>query len=104
MTRPAILTQRARADLRDAIRHIGAGNLTAAQGLNDAVLRATSQIGARPSIGARRLALVSDRYRFWSIRRYGHILVYTDQTVPPRIVRIVHMARDLPPLLADLRH
>jgi toxin ParE1/3/4 len=54
-------------------------------------------------IGMRRQALAADRFRFWSIRRYGYILIYTDKTEPPRIVRIIHMARDLPALLADLR-
>jgi toxin ParE1/3/4 len=104
VTRPAILTLRARAELREAIRHIGMDDLAAARGLNDAVETAAARIGARPSIGVRRPALAGERYRFWSLRRYGYILVYTDQTNPPRIVRIVHMARDLPPLLADLRH
>jgi toxin ParE1/3/4 len=101
--RPAVLTLRARAELRDAIRRIGADNPAAARGLNDAVGIAAVRIGANPSIGVRRQALAADRFRFWSIRRYGYILVYTDQTDPPRIVRIVHMARDLPVLLADLR-
>jgi toxin ParE1/3/4 len=102
VTRPAILTLRARAELREAIGWIGAENPAAARGLNDAVKIAAVRIGANPAIGVRRQALAADRFRFWSIRRYGYILIYTDQTEPPRIVRIVHMARDLPALLADL--
>ena len=102
MTPPAVLTRRARADLLAALRRIGADNLAAAAGLNDAVAAAARHIGANPAIGARRPALASDRYRFWPMRRYGYLLVYTDQTQPPRIVRVVHMARDLPRLLADL--
>jgi len=102
VTRPAVLTLQARAELREAIGWIGADNLAAARGLNDAVKIAATRIGANPSIGVRRPALAPERFRFWSIRRYGYILVYTDQTEPPRIVRIVHMARDLPVLLADL--
>ena len=84
------------------MQRIATENLTAARGLNEAVLGAARRIGAHPAIGVHRAALAADRYRFWSLRRYGYILVYTDQTDPPRIVRIVHMARDLPPLLADL--
>jgi toxin ParE1/3/4 len=104
VTRSAVLTLRARAELREAIRWIGTDNLIAARGLNDAVEIAAACIGANPAIGVRRPALAPDRFRFWSLRRYGYILVYTDQTEPPRIVRIVHMARDLPLLLADLQH
>jgi toxin ParE1/3/4 len=104
VTRPAVLTLRARAELRDAIRWIGADNPAAARGLNDAVQLAAARIGANPAIGVRRPTLAGDRFRFWSISRYGYILVYTDQTEPPRIIRIIHMARDLPRLLADLQH
>lgn len=102
MTPLAILTRRARSDLREAVRRIGSENLLAARGLNDAVRDAAARIGANPSLGARRPALAGRRYRFWPIRRYGYLLVYTDATDPPRILRIVHMARDLPRVLSDL--
>ena len=39
---------------------------------------------------------------FWSIPNYRYLLVYTDSTHPPRILRLVHRARDLSPLLSDL--
>jgi toxin ParE1/3/4 len=104
VTRPAVLTQRARAELREAIRWIGANNPAAARDLNDAVQIAAVRIGAHPAIGVRRPALAADRFRFWSIRRYGYILVYTDETEPCRIIRIIHMARDLPVLLVDLQY
>jgi len=42
------------------------------------------------------------RYRFWSIPRYRYLLVYTDATDPPRIVRVVHTSRDLPSVLSEL--
>jgi plasmid stabilization system protein ParE len=47
--------------------------------------------------------LASARYRFWSILRYHYLLAYADAPEPPRIVRIVHMKRDLPRVLAELR-
>jgi plasmid stabilization system protein ParE len=63
---------------------------------------AAVRIDANPAMGARRPALAGPRYRFWPNRRCGYLLVYTDRTDPPRIVRIVHMKRDLPRVLADL--
>jgi hypothetical protein len=37
------------------------------------------------------------------LTRFPYILVYDARARPPRIARVVHMARDLAPLLADLR-
>jgi toxin ParE1/3/4 len=99
----AILTRRARIELREAVRRIGSENLVAARGFNDAIEDAAVRIGANPSIGAHRPGLAGSRYRFWPIRRYRYLLVDTDATDPPRIVRIIHTARDLPSLLTDLR-
>nr|WP_246526396.1 type II toxin-antitoxin system RelE/ParE family toxin [Plastoroseomonas hellenica] len=96
------MTRQARLDLQAATRRIGADNLSAAYALNDAVLDAARRIGGNPAIGAHRLALADQRYRFWPLRRFSYLLVYTDQADPPRILRLVHMARDLPKLLADL--
>lgn len=101
MTRPAVLTPRARAELRAAIQRLD--NTAARRGLNNAVAAAAGHIGTNPAFGARRPQLASTRYRFWSIPRYRTLLVYTDATDPPRIVRIVHTSQDLPRVLADLR-
>jgi toxin ParE1/3/4 len=100
VTRPAILTPLAQADLRVAVRKLD--NTAARRGLNDAVEAAARLIGANPAAGARRVRLASARYRFWSIPRYHALLAYTDATDPPRIVRIVHTSQDLPRVLADL--
>jgi toxin ParE1/3/4 len=100
VTRPAILTPLARAELRAAIHKLD--NTAARRALNDAIEAAARHIGANPTLGARRLQLASARYRFWSIPRYRTLLAYTDATDPPRIVRIVHTSQDLPRVLADL--
>lgn len=60
-------------------------------------------IGGYPAIGARRLALAGPRYRFWPIPRYRALIVYTDDTDPPRILRVLGTSQDLALLLADLR-
>ena len=42
-------------------------------------------------------------YRFWSLTRFGYVLVYDPQPDPVAILRFVHTKRDLPRVLADLR-
>ena len=66
------------------------------------MLDAARLIGGNPALGAHRPSLAGRRYRFWSIPRYRYLIVYTDATDPPRIVRVVHTARDLPSALAEL--
>jgi toxin ParE1/3/4 len=75
----------------------------AAQRLRQIVERAAKRIGERPLIGRRDLALADGRYRFWSVSGFPYLIVYRPDTSPPSIVRFVHTARDLTPLLADLR-
>lgn len=70
--------------------------------MNDAVDAAALRIGANPAIGARRPGLVPDRFRFWPLPRYRYVLVYAADADAPRILRILHTARDLPKLLAGL--
>ncbi len=103
MTDPAILTKRARQELARAIKWIAKDNPGTADGLNDAVLHAAQLIGRTPLVGAHRLHLAGRRYRFWSLPHYRYLLVYTDATEPPRILRLLHTSRDLQPLLASLR-
>ncbi len=103
MTVSAILTPRARQELARAVTWIAKDNQDAAKGLNDTVLDAAQMIGRKPTVGAHRLHLAGPRYRFWSLPRYRYLLVYTDATEPPRILRLLHTSRDLRPLLASMR-
>ncbi len=77
-------------------------NMAAAHGLNDAVELAAKRLGANPHLGRGRPYLPA-RFRAWPLRRYGYLLFYDCATDPVRIVRILHMARDLPQALAELR-
>lgn len=99
----AILTRRARTDLQEALRWIARDSLQAANDLNDLVEAAGFHIGANPEIGSHRSMLADLRYRFWPLQRHPYLVIYTNETRPPRIVRVVHSARDLPVVLADLR-
>ena len=93
MRRPADFTSFARADLRAAVTWIAKDNPAAARALRIAAEDAAQRSGARPGIG---------RHRFLLLRGFPYLLVYTADTIPPRILRVLHTARDLPPLLADL--
>jgi plasmid stabilization system protein ParE len=101
VTRPAVLTPQAERELHHALRAIAKDNADAARGMNDAVLEAAARIGSRPLLG-RAGVYVPTRYRFWSLTRYGYLLVYDATLEPVQIVRVVSTRRDLPRLLADL--
>jgi toxin ParE1/3/4 len=102
MSRPADFTPAARSDLRAAVDWIAKDNPTAARALRIAAEDAARRIGTRPGIGAARPHLGRGRHRFLLLRGFPYLVVYTADTAPPRILRVVHTARDLPPLLADL--
>ena len=75
----------------------------AAEQLQRAVADAARRIGAGThSLGSVRPHLPPP-YRFWSLTRFGYVLVYDPQTDPVEILRFVHTKRDLPRMLADLR-
>ena len=102
MTAPAILTLRARRALGAALRRIASDILDAADRCYQAVPQAVHGLGGNPARGAHRPGLADLRYRFGSIPRSRDLMVYTDASDPPRIVRIVHTSRDLPQVLGDL--
>lgn len=74
----------------------------AAERLKHAVADAARRIRQNPLLGSVRSHLPPP-YRFWSLTRFGYVLVYDPQTDPVEILRFVHTKRDLPRVLADLR-
>lgn len=74
----------------------------AALRLKQSVEQAARRIGERPRLGRQEPTLADPRYRFWSLSGFPYLIVYRPDTSPPSIVRFVHTARDLPPLLAEL--
>lgn len=52
-------------------------------------------VGTAPEARERPLHAV---VRFWRLRRFPYL--YLTDTTPPHILRVVHMSRDLPTLLA----
>lgn len=99
----AVLAPRARVELRAAARHIAEDSPDAARALVAAVQAAAARIGAHPLIGAERPVYAPTPYRFLALRGFPYLLVHDAAAAPPRILRVVHGARDLPGLLAALR-
>jgi plasmid stabilization system protein ParE len=85
-----------------AIKWIKRSNPTAARGLRQAVSTAAISIGDHHAIGEVRIELANEAYRFLPVAGFPYILVYTAISTPPRIIRILHGARDLPEALSDL--
>lgn len=102
MIPPAVFVPAARKDLRQAVAWIARDNPAAAEALRDTAMRAATRLGANPFLGTTRPALSAERYRFLLLRGFPYVMVYAADTVPPRILRVLHMARDLPAILAEL--
>lgn len=98
----ARFTAEALADLREAVAWIAQDNPVAADGLRLAANRAARVIGEYPQIGPVRTDLAPERFRFLVLRGYPQVLVYEPALRPPRILRVLHGARDLKDVLAAL--
>ena len=67
-----------------------------------AVVDAADRISHRPLLGHKRLDILPDTFRFHRVRGFPYLLIYNAVRPSPVILRVVHMARNLGPLLADL--
>lgn len=92
---------RAARELEHAAARIAEDRPDAAEAFLRAAITAAARIVVRPGLGSVR-SYVPSRYRFWPLARYPYLLVYDTTTEPVRILRVVHMKRDLPRVLADL--
>lgn len=89
-------------ELRAASVYIARDNWQAGEALLDSALQAARLLVDQPGLGHTGLGYPA-RYRFWSLTGFPYVLVYDTATQPIRILRVVHLARDLPTLLAELR-
>jgi toxin ParE1/3/4 len=93
---------RARRDLLAAARWIAKDNPAAARALRHAVAVAAERIGRHPESGKTRPEIAPPAYRFVPLTGFPYIIVYNANRRPPLILRVLHGARDLPEVLADL--
>lgn len=99
---PAILLPRARRDLREAVHWIAKDNPDAAQRLRDAVVAAARRIGAHPETGMVRPDYADRPIRFLVLTGFSYVLVYNAEASPPRIIRMLQGARDIPSVLGHI--
>lgn len=103
--RPKNLSPRALRDIDQAVDDIAASAAGPAFADRFAVAAADTaeRVARRPLLGHRRLELLPGRFRFSAVKGFDYLLVYNAEHPDRIVLRVVHMARDLPPLLADLR-
>ncbi len=103
MTAPNLSGQALR-DIYQAVDDMIASGAGAAYADRFAVAAAQTaeKIARRPLLGHRRLELLPGRFRFWAVRGFDYLLVYNAEHPERRVLRVVHMARDLGPLMAVL--
>jgi plasmid stabilization system protein ParE len=67
-----------------------------------AAAETAEKIARRPLLGHRRSELLPGKFRFWAVRGFDYLLVYNAEHPERRVLRVVHMARDLGPLLVGI--
>jgi hypothetical protein len=67
-----------------------------------AVATTAGKVNLRPLSGHRGLELLPARFRFWAVPGFDYPLVCNAEHPDRPVLRVVHMARDLGPLLAGL--
>jgi toxin ParE1/3/4 len=70
--------------------------------LRRAVDEAATRIARHPELGRLRPEIAEAPYRLLALAAFPYLIVYNAQRTPPRILRVLHGARDLPDVLRDL--
>ncbi len=80
--------------------YIASDDLDAANRVEEAIHVACAFLADTPLAGRVREDLTALPLRFWLVQPYrNYWIVYDPEKKPLRIIRIVHAARDIPPLL-----
>ena len=93
-------TPQALNDLLEILSFIAEDNPRAADRVEEAVLRACEFLADSPYAGRARNDLTDLPLRFWVLQPYSnYLIVYDPEEKPLQIVRILHGARNVRPLL-----
>jgi plasmid stabilization system protein ParE len=102
--RPKNLSPQALRDIDNAIDDIAAS--VAGPAFADrfavAVADTAERVARHPLLGHRRLELLPGRFRFWAVKGFDYLLIYNAEHPDRVVLRVLHMARDLGPLLVGL--
>ncbi|MDR3718326.1 MAG: type II toxin-antitoxin system RelE/ParE family toxin [Bryobacteraceae bacterium] len=91
------LSPLAATDIEEIWEYIAAENPTAATRVRLALLEALRLLSRTPGIGHRREDLTEHDVKFWPV--FSYLIVYSPDTQPLEIVRVLHGARDIGPIL-----
>jgi len=100
LSRPARFSKQASREIARALE--GMEHAAAQKALSTAIETMARRLGGNPHLGRLAPPYVPAPYRFWSLTRFGYVLVYDPTSDPVEILRFVHTKRDLPRVLADL--
>ena len=94
------LTSLAVEDLFEIWSYIARDNPEAANAVEEAIYRACALLAHAPLAGRLRPDLTYLPLRFWFVQPYrNYVIVYDPVTKPLQIIRVLHGARNIPPLL-----
>ncbi len=87
-------------DLFEIWSYIAGDDPEAANRVEEAIHAACAFVADAPLAGRVREDLTALPLRFWLVQPYrSYWVVYNSETKPLQVIRIIHAARDLPPLL-----
>jgi toxin ParE1/3/4 len=89
-------------DYAAIVRELCATNPKAGERFCDSVERALQLLASQPQLGAKAGFCHAPRVRKWVIRQFpNYLLFYEDRADGVLLIRLLHGARDLPPLLPE---
>jgi toxin ParE1/3/4 len=97
-----LFAPRALVELVEATVWIAKDQPAAGERLLEAAIRSAEMLQTRPMLGRVRPGLAPERYRFWSLRGFPYVMIYVLDGDGVIILRVVHTARDLHVILAEL--
>jgi plasmid stabilization system protein ParE len=93
-------TPQAVEDLFEIWSYIAGDDLDAANRVEDAIHAACAFLAETPRSGSVREDLTALPLRFWLVKPYrNYWVVYDPETMPLRVIRIIHAARNIPQIL-----
>ena len=100
MTGPFILTPSAVRDLDEILEYVlEHGGANPALHVHNRLYEGFSKVAAQPGIGHVRDDLADESLRVWAILSY--LIIYSPETKPLQILRVIHGARDVPKAIED---
>jgi len=102
--KPIVPRQLAVQDVDDIIDYyLKEGSPDAASGFIDALEKAYDHIGRYPESGSSRLGaeLTLPGLRFWSLKKYPHVVFYLERKDHVDVWRVLHSQRNIPESMRD---